>query len=106
MAKRPRPYRIGPKSSVIDRIGVGWLDPETHARMMEVMLQPHDIPALYERWREKTETYERAWRRRNHLVARIKIDMDVFLAWCATRAFQPNGNALEIYVSERTTGRA
>jgi hypothetical protein len=74
--------------------------------MLEIMVQPHDVSGDYQRWREVTESRERDWKRRGRLAVRVVVDPDVFLAWCAARAMEPNGYALQMLVNERTLGRA
>ena len=72
--------------------------------MREIMLDPDDIPWSYERWRQETESDERRWKAGNHLVVRIVIDPEAFLAWCVASGVEPNSKALERYVFERTNG--
>lgn len=97
--------RTGPRSGPYERAGIAWLTPETHARLGEIMVEPSGIPWSYERWREKAETQERHWKRRNQLVVRIVLDPEAFAAWCAGKGLQPNGEALQVYVFQRASGR-
>ncbi len=66
------------------------------------MVEPSGIPWLYERWREQAETKERHWKSTNRLVVRVEIDAEIFLGWCEGAGIQPDGQALERFVSERT----
>jgi hypothetical protein len=100
--KKPRPRRTGPRSGLMDRIGIAWLHPETHARLSEVMVEPSGVPWLYERWREQAETKESHWKSTNRLVVRVVIDAEVFLGWCDSAGVIPNGEALDRYVTDRT----
>jgi hypothetical protein len=104
MVKKRR-WTPSPKSRPLDRIGIAWFKPETHARMLEIMADPQSIPWNYERWREKAQTQERHWKATtNRLVVRVVIDPEKFLAWCAIRACQPNSKSLEGYTFEQTVG--
>jgi hypothetical protein len=87
---KTRGYRYS-GNDVYDRVGLAWLDPEAHTRMQEIILQPHDIPWNFERWRQIAENQERIWKKTNRLVLPIVIDPDTFLEWCAARTRQPNG---------------
>jgi len=102
--KRARKFQRGPRSNPANRIGIAWLDPETHARILDIMVQPHKIPWQFERWREVTESQESFWKSRSFFVVRIVIDPEKFLAWCQTVVIKPNGKALESYAHQRAQG--
>ena len=103
MPRRRYSHGFGVRRGGIDRIGIAWFDRNTHACMQEILLQPHDIPWLYERWLERAENRVRIHKTYNRLVLKIVIDPDVFLAWCTDRSVAPDGAALGSYVEHRYT---
>lgn len=107
MAKPRRRRRVTDfKPDITHRSGLAWFEREQHARMIEVMAEPHDISRDYERWREVTENRERTLKRRTggRIVVRVVVDPDKFLAWCAARSKEPNGDALNLFVHFHTYG--
>jgi hypothetical protein len=83
----------------MDRIGIAWFSEQEYARIHEMMRDVvGSFPAFYDQWREKTEDYERYWKRRGHLTVRVNVDLDDFLAWCSVRSAQPNNQTLMNYV--------
>ena len=104
MAKRRRRRVSDFKPNILHRAGVEWFEPESYARLLKVMLKPHGMPGDYKQWREATENSERFLKRSGHLVVRVVIDPDDFLAWCAARSLQPNSNTISRFVGEKTYG--
>lgn len=103
MVKRKR--RVSDfKPDIFHRVGIAWFEPESYARLLDVMPKPHGMPGNYERWREITENSERYSKRGGHLVVRVVIDPDKFIAWCAARTLQPNSDAIERFVAQQTYG--
>jgi hypothetical protein len=93
-------FRTGPRSAPWNgRRGFPWLTPESHARLLDVMVKPHDIPWTFERWQEQAENRERIWKSRNYLAVRVKIDPDAFIEWCAAGSQPPNGQMLELFAN-------
>jgi hypothetical protein len=102
---RRQKWRPKPRSGILDRRPVAWFEPESHARMLDIMVKPHDIPWQYERWREQAENKERISKRRGFLVVRLVVNPEAFLDWCAVNACEPNGKALEVYLFQRAVGQ-
>src|SRR5689334_6735055 len=103
MAKSRSRFQAGPKSNIIQRRGVAWFSPETHARMREIMVEC-DFPRTFERWQHRAKTYENQWKSRGHLVVRVVIEPEEFLRWCSDTAIEPNTKALEQYVLKMASG--
>jgi hypothetical protein len=88
------------KPDPLRNAGIAWYEPQHYARMLEIMDYPASMSRSYERWREVAENQERTLKRAGRLVARIVIDPDKFLAWCAAHAMKPNHNAVDFLVAD------
>jgi hypothetical protein len=70
-----------------------------------LLKDPVDYPPDYDDWRKLNEAAEWYWISRGARVARVSVDLEGFLAWCAKRHIKPNSKALEVCIDERLEAR-
>ena len=84
-------------------IGMPWYSPEHYMRLRGMMSDQHTMAPAYETWRAAAQNNEQVATAAGLTVVRVRIDPDVFKAWCAERDLQLDSSARMRFASEAAT---
>lgn len=74
-------------------VGLAWYRRADYARIREIMADGDSLPPVFHTWQSKAEQVERQAQAAGHVVHRVMVDPDKFVAWCAVNGMHVNSNA-------------
>lgn len=89
-------WKAGSRGNLLKRrsVAIPWFKKGDYAALQRVVNDARAMPVSFEEWKERAEVFERNWKRDGHLVARVVVDPDLFVRYCAARAKEPSGDML------------
>ncbi len=71
-------------SPAVRAVGMAWYRRADYTRIKQVMVDSEKLPTTFDKWQTLAEKGEQQLKAKGHLVIRVHIDPEEFVAWCAS----------------------
>jgi hypothetical protein len=82
-------------------VGIAWIRKEDYAAVRAIMIDGHNLPETYEKWRYTADKTAAKMAAQGHQVIRAIIDPTEFPIWCQSKGLNIDANGRTAFGAEQ-----
>jgi hypothetical protein len=86
-------------------VGAYWITEEDYPALLKIFNDGHRMPGTWKEWLKMAEEMERGLKAYGHIVMRVRIDPNTYLAWCAAHDTSPGSEGRKKFVAAAVAER-
>ena len=86
-------------------VGAYWIEEEHYPALLLLFDDGDKLPPSWKEWLKMAEEMERGLKAYGHVVMRVRIDPNTYLAWCTAHDVSPGSEGRKRFVAAAVTDR-